>query len=222
MNILLFGGFLGSGKTSIILSAAKFLTENIQQESKSGAESCLATAPALNPVKPSLVIIENEVGETGIDDKVLKADGLMVRELFSGCICCTLTSELTVTLNELYETFDPQWVIIEATGMAYPHKIAETIHTYGKGIESLKIIIVADAERWEELTEIIPGLVESQVINANIIFLNKIDCLEPDALTEVENSLKKLNPSALLYCVSTFKGIQQEIWREAVLIDERN
>lgn len=209
MKILLFGGFLGSGKTSLILSAAKFLTENIQKASVSIQE------------KPSLVIIENEVGETGIDDKILKADGLMVRELFSGCICCTLTTELTVTLNELYETYDPQWVIIEATGMAYPHKIAETLRSYGKGIESLKIMIVADAERWEELTEIVPGLVEGQVSKADTVFLNKIDCLQPEALTEIEKSLVKLNPSAQLYCVSTFTGIRPEIWREAVLSDER-
>lgn len=215
MNILLFGGFLGSGKTSLILPVAKFLAEGIRSEA--GAEPGSGTAPELNPQNPSLVIIENEVGETGIDDKVLKADGLSVRELFSGCICCTLTTELTVTLNEIHETIDPQWVIIEATGMAYPHKIAETIRTYGKGLDSLKIIVVADAERWEELTEVVPGLVEGQIANADVIFLNKIDCLEPGPLAEVEESLRKMNLSALLYPVSTFKGIEPEIWRKAVL-----
>ncbi|AFM00439.1 MULTISPECIES: GTP-binding protein [Desulfitobacterium] len=208
MKVLLFGGFLGAGKTSSILSAAKFLVENNP------------TAQASNPETPSLVIIENEVGETGIDDKILKAEGLMVRELFSGCICCTLTSELTVTLNELYEAYDPQWVIVEATGMAYPHRIAETIHTYGKGVESLKNIIVADAERWEELTEIVPGLVEGQIAKADLIFLNKIDCMQPETLSEIEKNLHHLNPSAQIYCVSAFRGINSEIWSEAVLGNE--
>lgn len=208
MNVLLFGGFLGAGKTSLILSAAKFLVENN------------LTAQATNPAKPSLIIIENEVGETGIDDKILKANGLMVRELFSGCICCTLTSELTVTLNELYETYDPQWVIVEATGMAYPHRIAETIHTYGKGVENLKIMIVADAERWEELMEIVPGLVEGQIAKADLIFLNKIDCMHHEALAEIEKSLHHLNPAAQIHCVSAFRGINPEIWREAVLRNE--
>jgi G3E family GTPase len=76
MNVLLFGGFLGSGKTSIILQVAKYLAEGFStQQLASG--------------KLSLVIIENEVGETGIDDKILKAEGLNVRELIAGCICST-------------------------------------------------------------------------------------------------------------------------------------
>ena len=208
MNILLFGGFLGSGKTSIILQVAKYLMENLEEEflkrqTKNG--------------KPSLVIIENEVGETGIDDKILKAKGLSVRDLFAGCICCTLNSQLFTCLNEIHEEMSPKWVIIETTGMAYPDKISETITKYGEGIESLKTIIVADAERWDKLSKYMPSLIEGQISNADIILLNKIDCLEPNQVNDVEESIRKINSSALLFTLSAHHEVDPQIWREAVI-----
>lgn len=209
MNILLFAGFLGSGKTSIILQVARYLMKNIEEgflirQSERG--------------KPSLVIIENEVGETGIDDKILKAEGLSVRELFAGCVCCTLNADLTVCLNEIQEEMSPQWVIIETTGMAFPDRIVETINKYGKGIDSLKTIVVADAERWDELYMIMPGLIEGQIANADVIVLNKIDCLESEQVCDVEQSVRGINPSALFYAISAHHQVDPHIWREAVTV----
>lgn len=201
MNVLIMGGFLGSGKTSLLLQLAAYL---IGQQSGTG----------------KLVIIENEVGETGIDDKILKAEGLQVRELFSGCICCTLTTELTVALNEIREKFSPELVIVEATGMAYPYKIVETLTAYGKGITGFKTLTVVDAERWEELSEIIPGLIKGQIAKAGFILLNKIDCLQEFQVEEIEKSVRQLNPAARFYRVSAHDGVDQRIWREVVGADE--
>ena len=203
MNVLLFGGFLGSGKTSIILQVARYLIEGFSTRQ-------------LDSDKPFLVIIENEVGETGIDDKILKAEGLNVRELIAGCICCTLNAELTVCLNEIQEELSPQWVIIETTGMAFPDRIAEMITKYGKGIDSLKTIVVADAERWNDLSMIMPGLIEEQIAKANIILLNKIDCLELEQVSEVEESIKRINSSALFYAISAHDEVGPQNWRKAV------
>lgn len=207
MNILLFGGFLGSGKTSIILQIAKYIVEN---------KAVGFSTRQLDSGKPSLVIIENEVGETGIDDKILKAEGLSVRDLFAGCICCTLNAELTLCLNEIQEELSPQWVIIETTGMAFPDRITETITKYGKGIDSIKTIVVADAERWDELSTILPGLIEGQIAKADIILLNKIDCLEPSQVSEVEESIRRINSYALFYAISAHQEVDSQIWREAV------
>lgn len=207
MNVLLFGGFLGSGKTSIILQVARYLVEGLSTQQ-------------LDSDKPSLVIIENEVGETGIDDKILKAEGLNVRELIAGCICCTLNAELTVCLNEIQEELSPQWVIIETTGMAFPHTIAETITKYGKGIDSLKTIVVADAERWDDLSTIMPGLIEDQIAKANIILLNKIDCLEAEQVSNVEESIRIINSSALFYAISAHDELDPQNWRKAVANSE--
>ncbi|MDQ7093568.1 GTP-binding protein [Desulfosporosinus sp. PR] len=208
MNILLFGGFLGSGKTSLILQAAKQLVETGEEgfssrQSESG--------------KPSLVIIENEVGETGIDDKILQAEGLKVRELFAGCICCTLNAELAKCLQEIREELSPHWVIIETTGMAFPAKVVETITKYVQGIDSLKTIVVADAERWDELVAVMPGLIEGQISKADIILLNKTDCLEPGQVDNVAKSVRKINSSARFYAISAQQGVDPQIWREAVV-----
>ncbi len=92
MNLIIVGGFLGSGKTSLILSLAHFLVTNEDS------------------AKTNLVIIENEVGEIGIDDKVLKSDGFSVKELFSGCVCCQLTSDLVTSLNDIQENINPKWI----------------------------------------------------------------------------------------------------------------
>jgi len=203
MNVLLFGGFLGSGKTSIILQVARYLVEGFSTQQ-------------LDSGKLSLVIIENEVGETGIDDKILRAEGLNVRELIAGCICCTLNAELTVCLNKIQEELSPQWVIIETTGMAFPHTIAETITKYGKGIDSLKTIVVADAERWDDLSTIMPGLIEEQIAKANIILLNKIDCLESEQISDVEESIRRINSNALFYAISAQDEVDSQIWRKVV------
>lgn len=138
MNLIIFGGFLGSGKTSLILSLAHFLVESE------------------NSIKSDLVIIENEVGEIGIDHKVLKSGGFSVKELFSGCICCQLTSDLITTLNDIYEKINAKWIIIETTGLAYPGKILGNLNKYGKGIESIRTVTVVDVERWDELTTVTP------------------------------------------------------------------
>lgn len=207
MNILLFGGFLGSGKTSIILQVARYLVKTMEVGLTQRPTDCK---------KPSLVIIENEVGETGIDDKILRAEGLNVRDLFAGCICCTLNAELTVCLNEIQEELSPQWVIIETTGMAFPEKIVNTITKYGKGIDSIRTIVVADAERWDELSTVMPGLIEGQIAKADVILLNKIDCLELEQVSRVKDRVRGINPSAHFYAISAHQEVNPQIWSEAV------
>lgn len=202
MNLIIFGGFLGSGKTSLILSLAHFLVESEE------------------PIKSDLVIIENEVGEIGIDDKVLKSGGFSVRELFSGCICCQLTVDLITTLNDINEKINPKWVIIETTGLAYPGKILGSLNKYGKGIESIRTVTVVDAERWEELTEITPVLVENQVSQGDTILLNKIDLVTEVELRNVEGHVKDINSKAVLYKVSANKNVDDGIWKEVTKICE--
>ncbi|MCL6477882.1 MAG: cobalamin biosynthesis protein P47K [Peptococcaceae bacterium] len=203
MNLILFCGFLGSGKTSLILSLAYYLVGEAKTD------------------KPSLAIIENEIGEVGIDDKVLKSGGYEVKELFAGCICCQLTSDLVVTLNDLHEKYNPRWVIVEATGLAYPSSILGTVKKYGKGIESIKSVTVVDAERWDELTEITPVLVESQVTQGDTVLINKVDLVSPIDVKTVEEHIARINPNADIYKVSANKEIDKSIWRKVGGLDER-
>jgi G3E family GTPase len=196
MQVIIFGGFVGSGKTSLILSLAHFLTRRRK------------------PERPSLVIIENEIGEIGIDQKVLASRGLVVKELFSGCICCQLTADLITTLRDVADKIDPAWVIVEATGLAYPGKISDSLKKYGRGIERIRTVTVVDAERWEELVTVSPILVETQVAEGNVILINKTDLVDEAALQSVEDDVTRLNSRAFVYKVSAFGTIDDGLWEK--------
>ncbi|CAB1244930.1 Putative metal chaperone YciC [Clostridiaceae bacterium BL-3] len=196
MNLIIFGGFLGSGKTSLILSLSHFLLEN------------------KNSVKSNVVIIENEIGEIGVDDKVLEYSGLSVRELFSGCICCQLSSDLIITLNDIHEKIDPEWVIIETTGLAYPGRILSTLKEYGKNIDSIKIVTVVDGERFKELIVVTPVLITNQIADGDIILINKMDLVKEKELEQIKNHVKKLNPTASLHMLSANTSTDKDIWKE--------
>jgi G3E family GTPase len=203
VKVMIFGGFLGSGKTSLILSLAHHLID--QQKAFD---------------KPELVIIENEIGETGIDDKVLKSSGYSVKELFAGCICCTLSVDIVTTMNDIYENINPKWVLIECTGIAYPGMVAETLQKYGKGIESIKIFTVIDAERWRELLDITPVLVKTQINQGEALFINKIDLVDEDELKAVCEYVGRMNPKAEIFRISANNPMNNQIWREVIKADE--
>ena len=131
MKILLLSGFLGSGKTSALLQLAAYLVRSSQQGGT------------------SVTIIENEIGEVGVDDKVLKAQGLQVRELFAGCACCTGGADLLADIRTIRDSVGPEWIIIEATGVAYPRQIKESVEACFR--IPVKILALADAKRWKRL-----------------------------------------------------------------------
>ncbi|HWQ62386.1 MAG TPA: GTP-binding protein [Negativicutes bacterium] len=154
MRILLFGGFLGSGKTSIILQLARQITV--------GGEDTVA-------------IIENEIGEQGIDDKLLSAGGFTVKPLFGGCVCCQITGDLLIAVEEIARAITPGWLIIEMTGLAVPGNVAKLIRQYNATGAKCKTITVVDASRWAELKEVLAPLVDSQVKDSDLVIVNKAD-----------------------------------------------
>ena len=146
MKVLILGGFLGSGKTSLLLQLAYYITGH-----------------ALNDKKYQVVILENEVGEEGIDDKLLRGNGYQVENLFSGCACCTLSGELLSTVSKIEKELQPDWLILETTGLAYPHLIQKNLAD--SMALSSRICIVADASRWERLLVPLHELITGQLIN---------------------------------------------------------
>lgn len=202
VNLILFGGFFGSGKTSLILSLAHFLVK------KEGAK------------KTELVIIENEVGEIGIDNKVIETSGFTVKEMFSGCICCQLTASLTLALNDIAEKINPKWVIVESTGLAYPGKILNTIGRHSKSIDNAVTITVVDSQRWEEYCAATPVLAKTQVTDGDIIIINKTDLVTEEQLTYVKNRVTELNPKAQIHKVSANQNVEDSVWEKVVGINE--
>lgn len=93
-KIDIVSGFLGAGKTTLI---KKLLTEKLDSE--------------------KVVLIENEFGEIGIDSGILRNSGIEIREMNSGCICCSLIGDFTTALKEVFKRYNPDRVIIEPSGM---------------------------------------------------------------------------------------------------------
>ena len=136
----------------------------------------------------------------------------MVKELFAGCICCQLTADLVTCVNNVVEKVNPVRIVIESTGLAYPEKIREILVKYGKGIGSIATVTVVDAERWDELCTVTPALVETQVVGADAILLNKTYLSIAKKVHAVENHLLSLNRKARVYKVSAAGIIDDAMW----------
>ncbi|PKM62102.1 MAG: cobalamin biosynthesis protein P47K [Firmicutes bacterium HGW-Firmicutes-4] len=192
MKILILGGFLGSGKTSVLLQLAQYLVQQYPGSQMS-----------------QVAIIENEIGQIGIDDKLLRGNGYTVRDIFSGCVCCSLNSDLLSAVQEIKSTIDPEWLIIEATGVAFPDKIAESLFT-NLGIAA-QIVTLVDASRWQRIRMPLANLIEGQLNDAHLILINKTDLVEETVLREVEADLWELNSDAAIYLISGIKPIDERL-----------
>ncbi len=192
MRILLLSGFLGSGKTSALLQLASYL---VRTSDKGGT---------------SVMIIENEIGEVGVDDKVLKARGLQVKELFAGCACCTGGADLLADIRSIRDSVGPDWIIIEATGVAYPLQIKESVEACFR--IPVKILALADAKRWKRLHAYMAQLIEGQVENADCILLNTVDLVEEAEADAIAEELRACNPTAAIHKVVANKPLDDALW----------
>ena len=192
MKILLLSGFLGTGKTSALLQMAAYLVRGARRDGT------------------SVMIIENEIGEVGVDDKVLKARGLAVRELFAGCACCTGGADLIADIRSIRDTADPDWIIIEATGVAYPLEIKNNVEACFH--VPVKILSMADAGRWKRLHSYMPQLIEAQVDSADCILLNKVDLVDEETAETILGELRAYNSQAELHKVIANKPIDDSVW----------
>ena len=192
MKVLLLGGFLGSGKTSVLLRLAQYLVSRGEGGSK-------------------VMIIENEIGEVGVDDKLLKSQGLQVRELFAGCACCSGGADLINDIAYIRDNFAPDWLIIESTGVAYPLQIKENVEHVFK--VKVGVLCLADAQRWRRLRRAMSDLIDCQLECADWILLNKVDLVEEEQIAAVEADIKTINPRAELPRTVGNKPMGDEIWR---------
>ena len=192
MKIILLSGFLGSGKTSALLQMAGYLVK------KSGGSGT------------SVMIIENEIGEVGVDDKVLKAQGLAVKELFAGCACCTGGADLISDIRNIRDTVNPEWIVVEATGVAYPLQIKESVEACF-GVE-VKILSMADAARWKRLHAYMAQLIQAQVDSADCILLNKVDLVDEETVQSISKELRGYNAAAKIWPVVANKPIDEAVW----------
>ncbi|MDR2339891.1 MAG: GTP-binding protein [Deltaproteobacteria bacterium] len=195
MRIVLFTGFLGSGKTTVLLSLAEYLAKDE------------------GPGK--VVIIENEIGDVNVDGKLLSGSSFETRSLTSGCICCTLSGEFVGALKDIEENIKPNWILIEATGLAH-QTIVDTIRgNFQK--DPLTNAVIVDAERWDELYDNIPFLLTAQVERADLILINKTDLVDEPELAHIEEDVVDLNSEAPLIKVSASKDNLDDVWEKEIV-----
>jgi G3E family GTPase len=189
MKLILFTGFLGAGKTTCVLSFSQHLLLRLQ---KGETGHCAQT-------QVPLVILENEIGDIAYDGAMLKNSGLEVRNLLSGCICCTLNMDLISELRDIRSKYDPKYIIFEPSGAAFPNKIMESVSQSGIEIEKSTIITILDVLRFPALMTVMPHLIEEQIACAHTILLSKTDLLEPGRINTVLEKARHLNRTAGIY-----------------------
>jgi G3E family GTPase len=180
MQILIISGFLGSGKTSVLMPFVKHLSAKGKK----------------------IAIIENEIGEIGVDDLYLKENGLHVKEIYHGCVCCNLRTDLIGSLIALERDHKPEVIVMEPTGVADPYQTLSALTGYPGYVESKTMVSIVDVERFEDIMELKIPLAIEGVKSADLIALNKIDLISPENLETLKDKIQSINPNSEVKSVS--------------------
>lgn len=188
MIIHVIGGFLGSGKTTLIMKIAKRYID----------------------AGKTVTILVNEIGEIGVDGSTISNEGLNSIQLEQGCICCSLSGTLQSTMVKIEKTLDPDILLIEPTGLALPHKVREIIR--GTVFEDeVTTIGICDAFRFEKLREKKEEFLRMQLSKSDVLWINKIDAVEFEKVFDVSSWLREICPGVPIYMVSgkTEEGLKE-------------
>ena len=192
-KVIILSGFLGSGKTTVLVRMIERLRE------REGAEFRIA-------------IVENEIGSASVDSSIIQEAGYSVTEMLSGCVCCTLIGQLIPALQKLEEELEPHLVILEATGVATPDTMANNLRKYGG--YPVRIVTLVDASRWQRIKMALEILLTAQIEPADIVCVNKVDLAEADVLDEIESDVCAINPNAPIVQMSASESV------DAALLDK--
>jgi len=179
MKITVVCGLLGSGKTTFIRN---FVTGGYEKTGKS----------------EKTVVLVNDFAKAGIDGEIFSAGGIESVELPSGCICCTLKLDLVTTIRGIVEQFSPEHLLIEPSGVASPSGVLEAIESAGTG--SASVIGIVDSTEFADLyeSEMYGSFFEDQIVNSDVILMNKTDLADESAIDAAERLIGTVNPRAIL------------------------
>ncbi|MGD1074788.1 MAG: GTP-binding protein, partial [Thermodesulfovibrionales bacterium] len=167
-------GLLGAGKTTFIRQFVK----NGQGKS---------------------VVLVNDFGSAGIDGEIFSVDGIESIELPSGCVCCSLQSDLIETIRRIIKNISPEHLLIEPSGVASPSGVLEALDILK--IASVAVIGIVDATEFIDLHEskVYGTFFEDQILNSDLILVNKTDLAGEEMVNRTVALIEEINPKAIIF-----------------------
>ena len=176
-KIDIFSGFLGAGKTTLI---KKMIAESYKGQ--------------------KLVLIENEFGEIGIDGGFLKESGIQVNELNSGCICCSLVGDFREALKKVVETYHPDRILIEPSGVGKLSDVTRAVEGVGETLPvSLNsFVTVADVNKVKMYMKNFGEFYDDQISHASCIILSRTGSADEKKVAAAVALIQEKNPTATI------------------------
>ena len=176
VKIDIVSGFLGAGKTTLI---KKLLKDAFQGE--------------------QVVLIENEFGEIGIDGGFLKEAGIQIREMNSGCICCSLVGDFGASLKEVVEKYHPDRILIEPSGVGKLSDVIKAVQGVEKEVDITlnSYTTVVDAKKCKMYMRNFGEFFNNQVEYAGAIIMSRTDIVDEEKGVYNEDGSLNLNPNSL-------------------------
>ena len=176
-KIDIFSGFLGAGKTTLI---KKLIKEAFQGE--------------------KIVLIENEFGEIGIDGGFMREAGIQVNELNSGCICCSLVGDFREALKKVVETYHPDRILIEPSGVGKLSDVTRAVEGVGETLPvSLNsFVTVADVNKVKMYMKNFGEFYDDQISHASCIILSRTGSADEKKVAAAVALIQEKNPTATI------------------------
>ena len=175
IKIDVISGFLGAGKTTLI----KKIFETVLKNEK-------------------VVLIENEFGEIGIDCSFLKESGIQIKEINAGCICCSLVGDFSSSMKEVIDTYHPERIIIEPSGVGKLSDIVNAVLELKEDIQLNILATVVDGVKTKMYLKNFGEFFNNQVEAANTIVISKTDKMTEEKVLEVVELIKQKNDHATI------------------------
>ena len=176
-KIDIVSGFLGAGKTTLI--------KKLLKDALAGTR---------------VVLIENEFGEIGIDGGFLKESGIEIREMNSGCICCSLVGDFGTSLREVMDTYAPERILIEPSGVGKLSDVMKAIQDAAEGsdMELNSAVAVVDASKCKIYIKNFGEFFVNQIEYAGTIILTRTDKVSDAKIAECVELLRRHNDKATI------------------------